>query len=593
MLCICYRIESPVVKRPQEEQLQALFCTKAELHYDYLYEATNYNYVYPLVVTSHVGTLKDKLLSTNVNVSVEGPKGCGKTILCTMLYQLLQDDKFTNLYLSMNSFDFTNPVIRQYFVGFIEKHERFVDSKHLTSTDFNDVKQKLYEISCKVDLRVFADMSLFAPANTPVAKINQLFGTIALLRPYQLVLATSSGVRHMTDYGKVEQERLMNILKSCVTFYIAGFTEEEAKDFCSKSCLPLEDVYPYTGYNPYLLSHIRNASLSSTVKSTVKSLVSKYITTNLAFLSSNDKIKQYLQTQDLRGTLQFSYLACWRAPLSDAEEESFQETWLAKHHLAVIETIHIAEAKILPDQNDEAVLNEQCCTEVKKRILRWNFPTFGSHYQDILRNFLEDCDSDTVKNIISKEPSFAGFWLEGMFMLHYKKDKARLSVNCIARSDGRKDSITFDQFSMDALNQYTPVQPDQLYELKRAHPVIDFVGLLTSTTKSKWLVFIQVSLQSYQQHKSKLVNMFKQGSGNKKNNSWSLYTKYRHLYQIDYHSSSQKVLLLYVSPLEDKTDDFCSRIKVISSAVKQDIYMGVMATDSTFYKEMMEFNQSR
>ena len=445
-----------------------------------------------------------------------------------MLYQLLQDDKFTNLYLSVHSFDFTNPVIRQYFMDFIEKHKHSVDSKHLTSTDFNDVKQKLYEISHKVDLRVFADMSLFAPAHTPATKIDQLFGTIAILRPYQLVLATSSGVRHMTDYGKVEQEKLTNILKSCETFHIAGFTEEEAKDFCSESHLPLEVVYPFTGYNPYLLSNVQKASSLSMVESTVTSLVSKYITTNLAFLSNNDKVKQYIQTQDLRGTLQFSYLACWCAPLSDTEDKSFQETWLAKHHLAVIETIHIAEADILPDQNDEAVLNKQGCTGVEKRILRWNFPTFGSQYLDILRNFIEDCDSDTVKNICSKEPSFAGFWFEGMFVLHYRKDKARLSVDCIARSDGRKEDVTFDQFSTVALNQNTPVQPDQLYELKRAHPVIDFVGLLTSTDKDKgqWLVLIQVSLQSYQQHKTKLVDMFKQGSGNEENNSWSLYTKY-------------------------------------------------------------------
>jgi len=115
-----------------------------------------------------------------------------------------------------------------------------------------------------------------------------------------------------------------------------------------------------------------------------------------------------------------------------------------------------------------------------------------------------------------------------MFVLHYRKDKARLSVDCIARSDGRKEDVTFDQFSTVALNQNTPVQPDQLYELKRAHPVIDFVGLLTSTTESKWLVFIQLSLQSYQQHRSKLVDMFKQGSGNEENNSWSLYIIVRH-----------------------------------------------------------------
>ena len=85
MLCVCYRIESPVVKRPQEEKLQASFCTKAKLHYEYLYEATNYNYVYPLVVTSHVGALKDKLLSTSSpDVSVEVQKDVARQyyVLC-------------------------------------------------------------------------------------------------------------------------------------------------------------------------------------------------------------------------------------------------------------------------------------------------------------------------------------------------------------------------------------------------------------------------------------------------------------------------------------------------------------------------------
>ena len=54
---------------------------------------------------------------------------------------------------------------------------------------------------------------------------------------------------------------------------------------------------------------------------------------------------------------------------------------------------------------------------------------------------------------------------------------------------------------MAMLNQFTAVDLDVLYELKRAHPIVDFVGHLTDTDDNTWLVFIQISLQSYQQHK--------------------------------------------------------------------------------------------
>ena len=103
------------------------------------------------------------------------------------------------------------------------------------------------------------------------------------------------------------------------------------------------------------------------------------MTTNLEMLSGNDMLQQYLLKQELRDTLQFSYHACWRAPLSNAEEYSFEQIWLAKHHLAVVETIHIAETPEIPaDQDEKDPSNEQNCIRLEKKILRWNFPSFGS-----------------------------------------------------------------------------------------------------------------------------------------------------------------------------------------------------------------------
>ena len=52
------------------------------------------------------------------------------------------------------------------------------------------------------------------------------------------------------------------------------------------------------------------------------------------------------------------------------------------------------------------------------------------------------------------------------------------------------------------------VSTSVLYKLRYAHPAIDGVGFLTETSTNKvWLVFIQVSLSSYQHHNSKLKDI--------------------------------------------------------------------------------------
>ena len=46
-----------------------------------------------------------------------------------------------------------------------------------------------------------------------------------------------------------------------------------------------------------------------------------------------------------------------------------------------------------------------------------------------------------------------------------------------------------------------------LYHLREKHPVIDAVGLLRDSEKELWLVLIQISMSTYQTHRSKAQNV--------------------------------------------------------------------------------------
>jgi len=123
-------------------------------------------------------------------------------------------------------------------------------------------------------------------------------------------------------------------------------------------------------------------------------------------------IMHYFRTQQLLDT---TYCACRHGQLVEDEEYEYQKRWLAKYNLAVVEEVCTKTQEVVPDQ-DETLPNKQESKDVTAKILRWNFPTFGRMYLDILRNFINDCYSTKLKEICKKEPSFVGFWLEGMFV---------------------------------------------------------------------------------------------------------------------------------------------------------------------------------
>ena len=93
---------------------------------------------------------------------------------------------------------------------------------------------------------------------------------------------------------------------------------------------------------------------------------------------------------------------------------------------------------------------------------------------------------------------------------------------------------------MRMLIQFTEVEINLLYELKRPHTIVDFIGNLTVDDGSEWLEFIQILLKSYYAKQRKLGDIFQCNSGNEENKSWSFYTKYRHKYNVQFTDHKKK-----------------------------------------------------
>ena len=58
-------------------------------------------------------------------------------------------------------------------------------------------------------------------------------------------------------------EKLQNTIKNCRQCIVAGFTKKEAKEYFAfvgkaEETVSFEEVYPFTGYNPCLLSIVKS-----------------------------------------------------------------------------------------------------------------------------------------------------------------------------------------------------------------------------------------------------------------------------------------------------------------------------------------------
>lgn len=150
--------------------------------------------------------------------------------------------------------------------------------------------------------------------------------------------------------------------------------------------------------------------------------------------------------------------------------------------------------------------------------------------------------------------SVAGFLFEGIFSCHVRQD-AGLQVHI--------DSLEYDSRKAEVLTISTILRfkgyrfiKNVLYGLNICHPVIDFVGYLEGISGSSYLVFIQLSLQKFADHKSKMVKVLSTAPHKDyvtEGIQYNLLTVYSKCSQ-HLHGSDVKpnVLFLYITPAERK-----------------------------------------
>ena len=68
---------------------------------------------------------------------------------------------------------------------------------------------------------------------------------------------------------------------------------------------------------------------------------------------------------------------------------------------------------VQPDQDEGS--NEQEGT-TNTKILRWNFPTFGSMYLDIIRNFINISDSEKLYRFVKRNLALLAFGLKACLL---------------------------------------------------------------------------------------------------------------------------------------------------------------------------------
>ena len=223
--------------------------------------------------------------------------------------------------------------------------------------------------------------------------------------------------------------------------------------------------------------------------------------------------------------------------MSEGELSKYYSTLLHLEKLTLVDDV---------DVDKEGTATNGSTSNQGNKVIRWNFPLLGEVYLTTLREFFESIDVNVIQARCLSNPAFAGYWYEYLYFDFLGRGKAFKVV-----TDDGKMELLYD--GVIDITMVTTLEPGKIYEMKSFYPIVDAVGYLPDASGCQWLVFIQVSLSCYVDHRS-LCDLFKRASLKAKmlsirapTNS-SLFTYYN--YQYDIHSTLQNAILLYISPRE-------------------------------------------
>lgn len=334
-----------------------------------------------------------------------------------------------------------------------------------------------------------------------------------------------------------------------VTF--VPFNDGEAQVFWPEGqALSLKALKPLTNYNPSLLKLCINKEDRNAAFKSVWSDVKKHTAGMMRSLCAQDAIWYESNTQL---SMDILYCAANGLSMSNDRFTLYCSTWLD------MEGVTYAV-------KDDA--NGVFYPKV-------NFPVIVQLLMEHFRNIEVPCEihNDAVKGY--------------RFQAHFLNNPGVLHITC-KRAGGTPTLIVFDNvvplpasegLALDRLSLGSLVQ------LREKHPVIDAVGRLKDQGGKEWLVLMQVSLSKYDQHKSKVGDLYntitwpESVSATKVDCSWLQY--YRNLC-----NSTLDCMYVYISPKELGPDpDFVLGEKGVRSRTKE-LYLGLVAKGSSTAKNM-------
>ena len=594
-----------------QEDVENLFLQLPKYLVQYVKYALDEHLLTPVFTSNFDSVIQE--CQKNKNVCLCGPKGCGKTFTLVVMFLLCYKKGNRCLFLTPKSM--INDVATKRYLN--ETVREFITDTAIQKQIQDEVKSgniseavgyTLMYISLKMEegkgdreVFVFVDLSKIS-SNKPVDLISAL---LTFNDEYRIILSISSGAEGSGGMKDTEMITFREIYNKFITPFqfvsIKAFTEEEATKFLQKknSSLKLDQVKHLSGTNPLLLSQIRKNPHTSvnSYKSALKNFVEMALINELGNVSKEIKtLKDYFMQKKMLECRKFAYYAIREDVLTIEEQKSYQLTFLHDCNLTVLEDGHLV--KVLEDEEEasegimeEATAKDQVISQSQgvPQILRWNFPIAGEMFIDILTEFVATETDDQVARVCKKVPSFAGFWYEALFFQHHQKRKSEILIHYSRPSDGDSEKTSdlklsiSDTASLDLLD--SKLERGILYEMRVCYPIIDAVGLLDDDDRKPWLVFIQVSLAEYVNHRS-LCDLFHRAPKySEVPGNISIFTHFKRLYNI---KTNDNVLLVYVSPKEKKASllpKLKEEIKQLSTkSLRECVHRAVLSEQSTFHK---------
>ena len=146
---------------------------------------------------------------------------------------------------------------------------------------------------------------------------------------------------------------------------------------------------------------------------TVEHLVHTFLTNNLAELKGkSDSLAEYLKSRNVLKSRKFAYYACRGDALDDDEVTEYKSTWLHRNYLTVLKVVPEVKTEVLEDQPDETNAESEEKEQVEgdtgptNTILRWNFPTMGKVFLDIITDFVTTSSKELVERCVQEGAKF-------------------------------------------------------------------------------------------------------------------------------------------------------------------------------------------